>query len=150
MKEKTGRTDGTILMVRAWQKDNGPYTRVANNIIEKLAQAPLTASELRVVLYIMRQTYGWRRKETKISIHDISKSTKIAKRHIYRILDRLEVDNVIVRKGSSKDDKLRHLRDNSCDIPGTTRDIPGTTFWGEKSAQVIGINKKTKEWGAKS
>ena len=40
--------------------DDG-YAKVSNLLLEALACAPLTAAEMRVVLFIMRRTYGWAR-----------------------------------------------------------------------------------------
>ena len=41
------------------------YTRIANELLEKLAQLITNATWLRILLYTCRITYGWKRKEAE-------------------------------------------------------------------------------------
>lgn len=44
--------------------DDG-YAKVANLLVEMLACAPLSASELRTVMFVIRRTYGWAKKQNR-------------------------------------------------------------------------------------
>ncbi len=44
------------------QTDNG-FTSIANELYEAILKAPLTARQLKVVLLIIRYTYGFKRRK---------------------------------------------------------------------------------------
>lgn len=79
------------------QKENG-YTPIANEIIEALAKFPFNGAQLRLVLFLLRKTYGFQKKADKISISQFEKGTDLNKRTIQRELDNLEAMNVITRQ----------------------------------------------------
>src|SRR5262245_59917815 len=78
--------------------ENGGYTRIPNEILEALARAPLSAREHRVVLAVVRQTYGWNRTATPLSAYrlaqfvgvDASQRTKVS-----RTLSRLKARGIL-------------------------------------------------------
>lgn len=55
------------------QIDNGEFTRIHNIILEKMAMARFTAMEFRCLLYLVRMTYGWQKKEDAISLSQWAK-----------------------------------------------------------------------------
>ena len=63
------------------QKENG-FTPVANEIIEKVIGTQFPATHLKVILMCWRYTYGFSRKEAKLSETYISKATGISKRYV--------------------------------------------------------------------
>lgn len=68
------------------QKENG-YTPIANELIERLAGAStLSARELRVLLVIMRKTWGWKKKKDRISLGQVATLTSIARQHVSTIV----------------------------------------------------------------
>ena len=79
---------------------------------------PFTASELRVVLKILRDTYGWSRKKAQISYGAIARSTGVHKRSVRNILDKLLGEKIIFVQESVAD----------------------------RRANLIGINKNYEEW----
>ncbi len=50
------------------QIDDGEFTRIHNGILEGLAKSRFTALEFRCLLFLVRATYGWRKKEDAISL----------------------------------------------------------------------------------
>lgn len=51
------------------------YLRLANELVEAIYQYPFTGTEVKIVLYVLRKTYGWRRKSTKMTFYEIAKET---------------------------------------------------------------------------
>lgn len=76
------------------QVENG-YIRIATELYEQLYQIPLNASQLRIVLFIIRNTYGYHRKQWKISAGYISRGTGISLRNVRYGLKHLEALNII-------------------------------------------------------
>jgi phage replication O-like protein O len=58
------------------------YTRFANELLEALAALRIPGQELRIVLVIARQTYGWGKKSDKISYGQISNMTGIPRKRV--------------------------------------------------------------------
>lgn len=56
------------------QKENG-YTQIANEILEHLSLAGINGSEYRILLVVIRKTYGFQKKKDRISITQFEKST---------------------------------------------------------------------------
>ena len=79
------------------QKENG-YTPVANEILEQLAKLSLTSREWRTLLALWRKTWGWHKKEDKISMTQFEKMTGIERRNQSRTLKSLIAKNIIYRK----------------------------------------------------
>jgi phage replication O-like protein O len=79
------------------QVENGDFARVHNAILEALGRARLTGSEFRCVLYLLRKTYGWGKKEDKISLSQWAEGTGMCRPNIVGILRELERKNVIYR-----------------------------------------------------
>ncbi len=76
------------------QKEHG-YTPIANEILEAVAQLRANATQLRIVLVVWRYTYGFNRKEHKLSEGFISKATGIHKKQIGRELAALIQNNIL-------------------------------------------------------
>lgn len=76
------------------QKEEG-YTSIANAILEALCYSNLSARELRIILCIIRFTYGFHEKEKQLSLSFIEKQTGIKKAHISETLKQLEKCHII-------------------------------------------------------
>lgn len=76
------------------------FTPVPNDLIEALAEIPLISNyEYRVLLVIIRKTYGFNKNEDWISISQISKYTKISLSHVCRTVKKLMNKSMILRDG---------------------------------------------------
>ena len=80
------------------QKENG-HVDIANEIVDSLAKTYLSSYESQTLWAIFRKTYGWHKKEDKITGSQLSKMTGISESHISRTLRRLASRNIIIRYG---------------------------------------------------
>lgn len=78
------------------QKENG-YTPIANEILEELVKIDLLGAELRVLLFIIRKTYGYHKKSDQISFTQFEKGTGISRQTINKTLKNLMAKGLIVK-----------------------------------------------------
>jgi phage replication O-like protein O len=83
------------------QLENG-YTRIANAILEQIAQFRIPGECMQCVIALWRKTYGHQKKEDKISISQWHEMTKIKKPNIVRALSKLITNKIIIRSDNSK------------------------------------------------
>lgn len=70
------------------QKENG-HAQIANEILEALARTPLPGTELRLVLHVLRKTYGYGKKKDWISISQFAEALHIDTKSVCRSKKRL-------------------------------------------------------------
>lgn len=78
------------------QKEDG-YTPIAHTILEALATHVISPDEWRVLMVILRKTFGWDKKQDRISHTQFSKITNIPRNHIPRIINKLIARNIIYK-----------------------------------------------------
>lgn len=76
------------------QLENG-FARIANEILENIARAKLTATQYELILVIWRFTYGFSRKEHNLSSSFLSRATSRDGRQVQRALKDLESRKII-------------------------------------------------------
>lgn len=77
------------------QLENG-YIRIANDLFDAICNSGFTAMELKVVLAVVRYTYGYNKKEAQISLGTIARFLKYKDRaSVSRAVTRLINANVI-------------------------------------------------------
>ena len=76
------------------QKENG-YTPIANELLEAVYMSEFTATELKMLLFVMRYTYGFSREEHQFSLTFISKGIGISKRYVSMSAAKLIEDNIL-------------------------------------------------------
>lgn len=59
--------------------DDG-YTRIANELLESIASADLTARQLKLMLAYIRKTYGFNKKSDRITDEQIAQITGLSSR----------------------------------------------------------------------
>jgi len=79
------------------QIEEGEYTRIHNAILEILAYARLSGSEFHCIMFLLRKTYGWGKKEDRISLSQWAEGTKTKRSHISDTLNQLIANNIIYR-----------------------------------------------------
>jgi phage replication O-like protein O len=79
------------------QIDNGEFTRLHNAILEKMALARLSGAEFRALMFLFRKTYGWNKKEDRISLAQWAEGTNGKRPHVLRTLNELIRKRVIYR-----------------------------------------------------
>lgn len=76
------------------QKENG-YTPIANEIMEAVAQLQINATQFRILMVVWRYTYGFSRKEHRLSASFIATATGIHKKQVSRELAELLKRNIL-------------------------------------------------------
>ncbi|MEW6008234.1 MAG: replication protein [Candidatus Omnitrophota bacterium] len=74
------------------------HTRIANELLEAIIAYPFTAAQIKVLLVVMRKTYGWRKKKSEISYGVISYLTGLNKRYVKKVVEQLINDRVLVKE----------------------------------------------------
>jgi len=83
------------------QIENGNFTRIHNTILEQIALGKFNVSEYKCLLFLLRKTYGYQKKQDAISLNQWAEGTGIDKRHVKPVLDRLIERKVIIRMGGA-------------------------------------------------
>ena len=95
------RPTGGGLFMASPQVEDG-HIRIEYKIIEHLYSAPLSGSELRIAMFILRKAWGWRKKEDEISITQIQKSCvlsrKMACEHKIQTINEQHYTSIFLRK----------------------------------------------------
>lgn len=76
------------------QLENG-YVKIANELIEALCKTNLMGAEFMIALTVIRKTYGWDKKEDKISLTQFQKMTLMSRPRVVRSIKRLLLLNVL-------------------------------------------------------
>ena len=71
------------------------YTRIANELYEKLLKTNLNCSQLKIVLAIIRYTYGFNKEESNLSYNYLAKATNISQRQAVSTLKSLKDMNMV-------------------------------------------------------
>ena len=79
------------------QKENG-YTTIANELLEAIYGRKFSASQIKILLIILRFTYGFNRKFARLSNSFISNGTGIHEVSVSRELKSLIADNVLIEQ----------------------------------------------------
>jgi len=92
------------------QKENG-YTMIANELVEAMARHDFGYSKGQIFFAIIRLTYGWHKKEDKISISQICTLTNLSKRTVIYTLQNLEAQKklIIVRTSKNREKQINNI-----------------------------------------
>jgi phage replication O-like protein O len=125
------------------------YTRIANELLEQVMAAPLTLREIRVVMAVVRLTYGWNRKQARVTGGLLAKLTGIHASHVAKVLAGLIEKNVVIRHGGSrspvslnKHADQWHLDDQKYTPPLSNTIQPDSSQIGLSDSSQIGFPSK--------
>lgn len=76
------------------QIENGHFN-LANELAEVFGRKRLSGVEWQILWTILRKTYGWHKKEDKISLSQFSASTDLPRQAIQKALNKLVASKVI-------------------------------------------------------
>lgn len=93
------RPDLQVLERRVADTDDG-FTRIANELLEAVMSADLTARQLKVVLAVIRKTYGFGKKLDRITNTQIAAITGIHHTHVCTAKNEMIAMNIIVSHGN--------------------------------------------------
>lgn len=88
------------------------YTRIANEILEKIGRCNLNGTQRGIIDQIWRNTYGYGRKDAALSISYIARALEKAKSQVDRELSALIERNIIVVVSTDGGSRSRVLRFN--------------------------------------
>ena len=92
------------------QLENG-HTRIANELLEAIIKCHFSATELDIIWFIARKTYGWNRKEAIISYSMMAKGIDGDIRYVKRMVSRL-IKNRVIFKAKIDNQNLFGLNKN--------------------------------------
>jgi phage replication O-like protein O len=81
------------------QTENG-YTKVANELLDRLCLPGINGSEYRVLLLVIRKTYGFHKKHDYISLTQFQKGTLMNRINAVRTIQSLVAKRILVKDGS--------------------------------------------------
>lgn len=97
------------------QKERG-YSPIANELLDAIIQHPFTGTELKIVMAVVRHTYGWSRAKAQIKYYTIAKMTNTDRANVRKLTLALAEKKVIF---------MQECKDGSF---------------------IIGMNKNYEEW----
>jgi phage replication O-like protein O len=100
-----------VLSLADVQLENG-YTKIANEILERLALTKLSPTQFRLILVIWRYTYGFNRKDHAMSLSFLAEATGVHKQRVKQELDKLIESNIITVTEEGTFSKSRKLAFN--------------------------------------
>lgn len=71
------------------------YTKVHNSILEALYASRYSGTQMAVILYVLRKTYGWNKPSDRISITKMAKETGYTRRCVVNVVCDLEKMGVL-------------------------------------------------------
>jgi len=89
------------------QPENG-YTKIANELLEVIQDFKFSQNQLKLILVVWRNTYGWNRKECELSLSYIEKTTNLDRKRANATLKSLIDGKVFIEfdKGSATRPKI--------------------------------------------
>lgn len=82
------------------QKENG-YTPIANELLDAFMRLNLSEHAWRIVICIIRHSYGWHKKTAYLTLSQIARTTGLDVRLIPRTVKRLCGRGIIIRDGNA-------------------------------------------------
>lgn len=79
--------------------DDG-YTRIANDLLDAVLFADLTARQIKVAMAVIRKTYGFNKKVDRISDSQIAEATGIHRTHVCKARISLLERKILIREGT--------------------------------------------------
>lgn len=114
----------------------GGFTKIPHWLMSMLYRSDLTGRELRVILYIIRDTLGYHKKSNKIAYTRISEATGIDRREVIRIISSLESKGWISVKRKAKSTNI---------IRFLASGVEPTSASGENAHILVGQNPPIKD-----
>jgi len=75
------------------------HTRLANELLDRLVQLHLSPNQWQILFFVIRKTYGYRKKVDYITNTQIAQSTGIHKAHVSRAMSNLVGRQILTKEG---------------------------------------------------
>jgi phage replication O-like protein O len=127
------------------QKENG-YTAIASEIMEQLTRTALSGHEFRLLLLLLRKTYGFNKKEDHISLSQMAKISGLSVIRCSQVVHSLSRKNIITitEKCKGKTNKYRFNKHYEAWVTITEKCKCRVTIT-EKCNQVLQKSESTKD-----
>lgn len=128
------------------QIENG-YVKVANELVEQFGMYHFSGNEWMILWTVFRKTWGWNKKEDKISLTQFENSTRLSRPSVKEALDKLVGKRVLV----VKKDTITHsymINKNYLEWGGRdkgTSRVFGKKVVGKKVLSLVPIKVHTKD-----
>lgn len=116
------------------------FTRISNELMEEFSKINLSSYETRVLMAILRKTYGWQKKEDWISFSQFRELTNLLDPHISRSLKKLVSRKIVTHTG-----KLFGLNKDYEQWQKLPKLVSGVTQTGKKKLPKLVDTKESKE-----
>ncbi len=93
------------------QTEHG-FTKIANELMEAIPRYKFNGTQLRILLVVLRYTYGFQRKSHELSLTFIANNLDTNKQQVKRELDKLIESNVLIEKSAPSFNKTREIQFN--------------------------------------
>lgn len=127
------------------QIENG-YTRIANEILEELSFAGINGSEYRVLLVVIRKTYGFNKKKDRISLSQFQLFTNMNRPQAVRTLQSLVSKRILLKENGSYSFNKNWEEWVVCKrIPSIQKDTTASIQLDTKSSIQLDTYKRKKD-----
>lgn len=82
------------------QVENGQYTRIVNEVLEQLVKVSLLGSEYQIVLFVIRKTWGFNKKDDIISLSQFELATDLSRPTVIKTIKNLVKMKMLVKVSS--------------------------------------------------
>lgn len=89
------------------KKKSGYFTRFPNSIYDFILAKDLTATQLKILLAVIRNTYGWDVEYCKLSLSKLEEITNCSRRQIMRDIKKLIDDKMLLDVYQGRDRLLK-------------------------------------------
>lgn len=73
------------------------FTQIPNKVLEAMAKSQSFSEKERILIFVLRKTFGWHKKEDWISLSQFSLNTGIQEPNVCRALRKLKGDGVLIK-----------------------------------------------------
>jgi phage replication O-like protein O len=128
------------------QLENG-YTKISNELLEAIIKIKIASNEKSILLAILRKTYGWGKKEDKISYTQLENLTGLNRSNVNKGIKALVAKMILVAKqqpsGNIYQIQKDYSRWTSCRADTSCR--LATTLVAKQQTQLVAKQQHTKE-----
>lgn len=74
------------------------HTRIVNDVLDQLVKRGLLGSEYQVVLFVIRKTWGWNKKEDVISLSQFEAALDLSRHTVINAIKNLVARRILVKR----------------------------------------------------
>lgn len=90
-------------------KASNGFTRFPNEIYDYVLEGEFTATQLKIILTVIRNSYGWNNEYCELSLTDFISVTKCSRSQLIRDIQKLVKEDILIER---REGQKRHLKYN--------------------------------------